>query len=217
MIQAAIFDMDGTLLDSNPYWDKAPAAWLTKLGKRAKPDLAKTIFTMTLPEATDYLIGEYGLRQSPGEIIRGINDAMESFYLHDVPLKAGIQNLIRALNDRGIPCAIASVTDRYLVEKALSRFGLLSSFAAIVTTDDVGVGKNQPDIYLRAADLLGSPPEKTLVFEDAPHAIATAKRGNFRTVGIYDEASADRQDALRADCDFYLRDYSDFSAILAAL
>ena len=217
MIRGAIFDLDGTLLDSNPYWAKAPAAWLAAVGKRAAPDLGRRLFTMTLPEGADYLIAEYGLTQSPREVMDGINAAMARFYREEIPLKPGVPALLRALNARAIPCAIASVTDAALVEAALTRFGLRSHFAAIVTTEDVGVGKQSPDVYLRAAELIGTVPAETLVFEDAPHALSTAHRAGFRCVGVFDADSADQQAALRSRSEFYLPDFSDCSGILAAL
>ena len=217
MIRGAIFDLDGTLLDSNGFWERAPEAWLAALGKRAKPGLGRAIFSMTLPEAADYLIAEYGLAQTPEEIAAGVNAAMERFYRQDVPLKPGVPALLRALGERGVPCAVASVTDKALVETALARFDLLPCFAAIVTTEEAGAGKRSPDVYLLAAERLGAKPGETLVFEDALHALSTAKNAGFRTVGVFDTASADMQAEIRAVSEFYLPDFSDCACVLAAL
>ena len=204
MIRGAIFDLDGTLLDSNGFWERAPEAWLAALGKRAKPGLGRAI-------------AEYGLAQTPEEIAAGVNAAMERFYRQDVPLKPGVPALLRALGERGVPCAVASVTDKALVETALARFDLLSCFAAIVTTEEAGAGKHAPDVYLRAAERLGAKPAETLVFEDALHALSTAKNAGFRTVGVFDAASADMQAEIRAVSEFYLPDFSDCARVLAAL
>ena len=217
MIRGAIFDLDGTLLDSNIYWDRAPAVYLASLGREAKPALAKDIFPMTLPEAAEYMAREYGLSQSAQEIADGVNAAMERFYREETPLKPGIPALLSALRVRGIPLMVASVTDKSLVETALRRHGVLELFEGVITTEEVGVGKQEPDVYLRAAERLGSIPAETLVFEDALHAIRTANRARFRTVGICDVDSADLQEEIKAACEFYLQDYSDCSAILAAI
>lgn len=217
MIRGAIFDLDGTLLDSNPYWNKAPGAYLETLGREARPGLAKTLFTMTLTEAADYMSREYALTVSPEEIMAGVNAAMEGFYLRDVPLRAGVPALLRGLEERGIPCAVASVTDKPLVETALRRFGLLDCFSAVVTAAEVGVGKQEPDVYLQAAERIGAAPTETLVFEDALHALRTAKRAGFCTVGVRDDASQDQQEEIRAVSALYLEDFSDLSGLWAAV
>lgn len=217
MITGAIFDLDGTLLDSSGFWDLAPAAYLRTQGKEPRPGLAQAVFPMTVPEAAAYMIREYGLDRTPDEITSGVNAAMERFYLHDIPLKDGAAEAVRALAERHVPLAIASVTDKSLVEAVLRRFGLAGAFAWIVTTGEVGAGKSEPDVYLRAAERIGSTPENTLVFEDALHALRTANRAGFRTVGIYDTASEGLQEQIRAESAFYLRSFAEIGSVLRQL
>ena len=217
MIRAAIFDLDGTLLDSNPYWDKAPEAYLASVGVTAEPGIEKTIFAMTLPEAVEYLRRTYGLSQTGQEITDGVNAMMERFYLREVPVKEGIPALLDALNDRGMAMMVASVTDRSLVETVLRRHGLLERFAGVITTDEVGKGKQEPDIYLQAAERLGCAPGEVLVFEDALHALRTAKKAGFPVVGVFDETSREVWEEIRAVSDWNLPDFSNLDGLLAAM
>ena len=217
MITGAIFDLDGTLLDSNGFWNLAPGAYLRTQGKEARPGLAKTVFTMTVPEAAEYLIREYGLNRTRDEIVAGIDAAMERFYLTEIPMKAGAAEGIRRLAAMGVPMAVASATDGALVKAALRRFGLTEHFACVVSTGDVGVGKNEPDVYLKAAEMIGSAPENTLVFEDALYALKTANRAGFQTVGVYDATSGEEQEEIRRESRFYLSSLSEIGALLGQM
>ncbi len=217
MIRGAIFDLDGTLLDSNPYWGKAPGAYLASLGKQAAPDLGDIVFSMTVPEATAYMKREYSLAETPEEIAAGINTMMERFYRFEIPIKDEVPALLRMLRDRGIPCVIASVTPRRLVEAALQRYDLLSYFKAVITTADVGIGKHAPDVYFRAADCLGSRAEETLVFEDAKHALKTAKNAGFITIGVRDAAMEGQEEEVLSFSDIYMTDFSERNKLLSIL
>lgn len=214
MITGVIFDLDGTLVDSNSYWDRAPDVYLREMGKDPRPGIGQAIFAMTVAEAADYLRREYGIDQTPEEISLGVNTAMKRFYLHDIPLKEGVKEAVLKLAEMRIPMAVASVTDRELVTAILRRFGLLDFISAVVTTDDAGTGKQEPDVYLLAAERIGSKPENTLVFEDALHALRTAKKAGFRTVGVYDDASAGQQEEIRRTGDRYIRSFREIGDVL---
>ncbi len=217
MIRGAVFDLDGTLVDSNPYWAQAPVAYLSSLGKQAAAGLAETIFPMTMQEASEYMIREYGLTLTPEEFAEGIDATLDHYYRFEIPVKDGVPALLNALRIRGIPCAIATVTPRHLVEAVLKRHDLLSFFSGIITTEDVGIGKQSPDVYLRAADCLGSKVAETLVFEDAVHALKTAKRAGFPTVGVGDAAMMGREAEVQSLSDCYLADFSDLEGLFRFL
>jgi len=217
MIQGAIFDMDGTLLDTMPLWDRAGALYLSGLGVEAEEDLGKRLFPMTTAEAAAYLQSTYRLPLSIPAIAEGIHRTVEGFYLHDAPLKPGVSAFLHRLHALGIPMAVATVTERDCTAAALKRTGVLPLFKAVFTADEVGRGKDQPDIYLKAAEALGSAPARTLVFEDALHALCTARAAGFCTVGVYDDASRDEQTALRRAGAYYLTSFTEVSSLASEL
>ena len=106
------------------------------------------------------------------------------------------------------------MTGRCGLQLHVRRFGLLDRFQAIVTIADVGVGKQAPDVYLEAARRLGSSPGETLVFEDALHALQTAKKAGFITVGVYDDASKDKQEEISGTADYYLKSLRNIGEVL---
>ncbi len=215
MIRGAIFDLDGTLLDSMPMWNHAGEVYLAGLGVRAKPGLAKVMFPMTIQQSAVYLRREYALPLTEEEIIAGVNRTIEGFYRYQAPFKKGVPEFLNGLKSAGIVMAVATVTDRPYVEAALHHLNARPYFRAVLTATEVGAGKDRPDIYLKTAAVLGTATGETLVFEDALHAARTAKAAGFQTVGVYDASSKDRQVALREECDYYLTDFHDFPSFAA--
>ena len=210
MIRGVIFDVDGVLLNSMPVWENLGEIYLERLGIEAEKGLGETLFAMSLEEGADYLIENYGLKQTPGEIIAGLNREVQDFYGRKVPLKEGVRGYLQEFRDRKIPMAIATSGDRANAEAALKRLKVLSYFRAVFTCSEIGSSKSQPDIYYAAALQLDTDPSDTWVFEDALHAIRTAKKAGFRTVGVYDRASSRDLAQIRDTADIYLPEFKSF-------
>ena len=210
MIRGVIFDVDGVLLNSMPVWENLGEIYLERLGIEAEKGLGETLFAMSLEEGADYLIENYGLKQTPGEIIAGLNREVQDFYGRKVPLKEGVRGYLQEFRDRKIPMAIATSGDRANAETALKRLKVLSYFRAVFTCTEIGSSKSQPDIYYAAALQLDADPSDTWVFEDALHAIRTAKKAGFRTAGVYDRASGRDLAQIRDTADIYLPEFKSF-------
>lgn len=215
MIRGAIFDMDGTLLDTMPFWNDVGEVYLKGLNVQAEPQLGTKLFCMTMGQAAEYLKHTYSLRLTPEEIIEGINGTIREFYQKRAALKANVPEFLKQLSKRNIKLVLATVTERKLAEAALSRCRILNYFDFVMTDAEAGAGKDRPDIYFKAAEKLGTAPMETLVFEDALYAAKTAKAAGFCTVGVYDEASRDAQPKLRGICDYYIRNFRDFDSFEA--
>lgn len=211
MIQGAIFDVDGTLLDSMSVWANIGADYLRFLGYEPRENLNETFKSMSLYQAACYYQSEHGVTLSTEEIIAGVNDRIGQFYRERAGLKPGVAGFLRQLREKGVKMCIATATDRPLVEAALERCGVLAYFSDIFTCFSVGHGKDEPVIYRTALEHLQTARAKTIVFEDALYAARTARRDNFVTAAVYD-AYEKHQAELRAAADLYITDFTDWKS-----
>lgn len=200
----AIFDMDGTLLDSMPMWDNVGQNYLHSLGVEPREDLREILRPLSLYQAAEYMREAYGLTLTSKQIMAGINRRIEQRYFTELPLKPGVKKLLEGLRQRGVSMCIATATDRYLVEAALRRVGVLDYFDFVLTCGEVGFGKDRPDIYKAALRRLGTDKSTTYVFEDALYAIETAKQADFPVVGVYDKSASGAIERIRSSCDCFV-------------
>ena len=209
MLKGAIFDLDGTILDSMFVWDTIGEDYLRSLGKEPKENLKETFKTFTLEQAAHYYIENYEVTLSVDEIIDGVNKMVEQYYAETVKLKPGIEVFLEKLKAKGIKMCIATVTDKHLVEAALGRLGIRNCFSEIFTCASVGHSKEEPHICREAQKHLETAKSETAVFEDALYALETAKADGFITVGVFD-IYEENQEKLKKTADIYIENYSDF-------
>ena len=214
-IKAAVFDLDGTLLDSTAAWEGLGERYLAGRGITPEPGLDEKLRCMTLPDGSAYLKSAYSLPEPPDKILRDILRGIEEFYLAECPLKPGAQELLGLLSRRGVGISAATAGDERLAHAALERLGVLGYFSALLTCEGYG-GKDKPDIFLNAAAAAGGIPENTAVFEDSLHALLTAKQAGFLAVGVYDPGEP-QQEKLKASADYYFRSMSDCSGLFLAI
>ena len=187
--KGAIFDVDGTLLDSMPVWHNIGEIYLESLGITCEKGLGDKIYAMSLEQGASYLRKEYHLEKSESEIIHEVLKIVDDFYRLEAPLKPGVRRVLDWFRNHGIPMAVATSGNRALALAALERTGAAEYFQTVLTCSEIGVGKDEPEIYLQASQALGCKPEETLVFEDAFHAACTACEAGFPVIGVYDESN----------------------------
>lgn len=203
MIKGIIFDLDGTLLDSMGIWDTLGEDYLLSLGIQPQAGLRERLRDLSLKQAAVYFRNQYHVELSVGEILRGIHSMIENFYIKEVQLKDGIKELLDLCLKNNIQMIIATATDKDLVIEALERLNIKDYFINILTCQEIGHGKDEPDIYLKALEELKCFREEVLVFEDAIYAIKTAKKAGFQVVGVYDQSESN-QDMVKELSDYYI-------------
>ncbi len=210
-IKGVIFDLDGTLLDSMWYWDRFGEEFLAERGKTPRPDFRDKYYVYSTDATAEMIIEDYGLSETPEEIIQGMMDTAARFYRDRVEPKPHAMELMERFKRAGVKMAVATATEHVLVDIAVKRFGLDRYVCGIVNCTDVGASKTEPDIYYKALGFIGTEIEETAVFEDAMIAARTAKDAGFYTVGVYDGTAAQNERTMRSFCDEYVYDFSELS------
>lgn len=211
-VEGIIFDLDGVILDSMPYWETLGEDYLKTLGIKSQGNLNAILADMSLTESALYLQNKYNIKKSIKDIIYDINKLIEDNYLYEIKLKKGIKVFLQMASNKNIKMCIATASNKYLAYKALLRCGINHYFSEIFTCEDVGHGKIKPNIYQTAHEHLGTNMENTLVFEDAIYALETAKNAGFITVGVQDNSETD-QKKVEEISNFYLEDFENMEAI----
>lgn len=208
MIQGAIFDMDGTLLDSVHVWMSAVRSYAEQLGVEIDFKAMRRGPGTGLGQAARYLRETCGRDISEDELVAQVNAGVESFYFHEAGLKDGVPLLLEELAKRQVKMCVATATDRYLAEAALARCGILSYFSAVFTGDEVGAGKDSPALYLAAWQHLGTDQARTVVVEDGPKPLQTAREAGFPTVGVASKPGRYAGD-IREVADCFVESFGD--------
>jgi beta-phosphoglucomutase-like phosphatase (HAD superfamily) len=208
-IKGAIFDMDGTVIDSMKIWISLGERFLQAVNITPPADLDEQIRNLTLHETAEFLVNELKIPYSVGELERQIVGFITDAYFNYIPEKPGIRLLLEYLRENNVRMCVATNTDSPLARPALERLDLMKYFEFIITCSDVKSGKDKPVIFNEALIRLGTDLPETTVFEDALYAVKTAKSAGFRVIGVYDDTAANDTDEIKSICDAYIRDYTD--------
>lgn len=212
----AIFDMDGTLLDSMPVWDQLSQRLLQPYGIHVQAADYAAIEGKSQLQGAEYFLRTYPqLPLDPSDFVRRMDELLTARYAAIAKPRDGILELLEGLQARGIPMAVATLTAHRHTEKALRDRDMLRYFSFVLTMEDVGASKHVPTIYWRTAQQLGVASADCLVFEDTPYAGVTAKRGGFQVCGVAEPTYAAEVASLRAVSDFFVeRSFTELRGVL---
>lgn len=190
-IKGAIFDMDGTLVNSLFFWDilweRIGEDFLGGKSFRPTDEENKNMRTMTIYDSMRYLNSIYHITPNDATLAEYALDMLGKFYVTDVKLKNGVMDFLAYCKDKNIKMCIASASTIEHINLVLSNLHIDGYFDKIFSCEEFGNGKEAPDVYLASMEYLGTKKEETYVFEDSLTAMKTAKKIGMRTVAIYDK------------------------------
>ncbi len=215
--RAALFDLDGTLLDSMNVWKRVDEIFFAGRGMAVPEDYGRKVAGMSYRETAEFTVAEY----LPGETVQGLLDEWSRLSLREyaerVPLKPGAADYLRMLRRAGVRLAVTTALPPSMYEPCLKRLGVFALFDELCSTEHTGGrGKAGGEVYLLAARRLNVPPEDCAVFEDVLAGIAGAKRVGMRAYCVRDAHSEKDFPAMAALADGcvdtldQMRAYHDF-------
>ncbi len=208
-IEGAVFDLDGTLLDSSWVWEKVDEKFLGDRGFQVPDDYVDEISPLGAERAAVYTIERFGLNEDKDDIVREWIEMAKKEYATEVVCKPYAKEFLEELHKLNIKMAVATSSDRELFMKTLEREGILKYFQKIVTVDEVERGKGYPDIYEEAARRIKVNPHKCLVFEDILAGVTGASLGEFNVVAVFDEKSKHNWEKIKSISKYSINDYKE--------
>ena len=210
-LKAAIFDMDGTLIDSMWIWHQVDVDFMGRYGLQAPENFLLDIEGMSFMETACYYMEKFPQlpHDTPEEIRDEWMDMAVDKYRHEVTLKPGAMEFLDALRERGIPMGIATSNLRELADMVLEILGVRDYFSSLRTSGEVNAGKPDPAVFLKVAEDLGVSPCDCLVFEDVPKGLEGGRNAGMRVCAVKDAFSDFLWEEKKAMADLYLTDYRE--------
>ena len=207
---AAIFDMDGTLLDTMRYWRYTSLEYLLAHQLPVRPeDLARMEWTSSRALVKEIAEREGFDMGSWQTMVGELEEFMNRHYLHDAKRRENVPELLEKLRGMGKPMCVATGAPRQYARNGLSRLGILKYFEFVTDCYEFGMNKSQPEYFEEVARRLGTKSERCVVFEDALYAMKSAKTAGCRVVAIEDSTARLQRDEIRAIADRYIQNYSE--------
>lgn len=207
--KGVIFDMDGTILDSISVWDKIDVDFLSARGVEVPEDYARTVSTMTGEECAKYTIARFNLSDTVETLTSEWDERALFEYSHNLKLKKGAREYIKSLKERGVKIALATSSSKTLYTAAMKNTGVYDYFDAFISTDETGISKRDPHVYIYAAQMLGLDITDCIIFEDVPTAVKTAKSTGAAVVCVWDERWDAFKDEMKIIADRYIKSFEE--------
>lgn len=210
-IKAVIFDLDGTLVDSNGLWQEIDNVFMGSKNIDIPEDLPNLIDGMSYSQVADFFHDYFKLEETPEELMNIWSDMAYLEYKTKIKTKPGAKDFIKYLYKNNIKMAIASSNSRKMIEAALINNEIIEYIDCIITSDELKTGKDSPKIYLETAKQLNVEPKNCLVFEDIVPGLEACNTLGMKTCAIYDEHyySDEYEENKKFVSDYYIKDFTE--------
>lgn len=202
-----IFDCDGTLLDTLAAWERAEAPLFAQTGPLSQ-EQEDEIHSVPIERAAE-LFHELGAGDGAAEVLAHLDGFLLGYYRNVAAPMPGACECVRAIHARGIPCVVLSSSPRRYLEAGLRRVGILDCFRELISTDELGVSKQEDAIYGHAETVLGVERSEIWAVDDAPYALAAMSAFGLHTVGVAAGCSGERRRRLSASAEMVVETLCD--------
>ena len=210
MKKGAIFDLDGTLVNSMKVWENADYILAERYGFKPDEEYWNRVTSCSFMQGAEYITERFKLRKTAEEIAQELYEIVLNDYKNTIKLKDGAKELLTRMKNYGLKLAIATSNTEEMTFAVLKSNGVFDLFTAFAYCDDVGKNKSYPDVYYKAASDMGLLTEECYIFEDVPNAVDGAKKSGAEVIGVYDEYSAAKEQEIRAKSDRYIMSLKEF-------
>ncbi len=209
-----IFDFDGTLVDSMPVWSQKMLNILNSQNIDYPEDIIKTIATLGDKGTARYFKEVFGIKLSEEEMFIQMDEYAMPKYCNEIPLKDGVFDYINMLKRNNCSINVLTASPHKMLDPCLKRLGIYSLFDNIWSTDDFGLTKIDPNIYLKSVEKLGVSIKDAAFFDDNIGALKTAAKTGLFTIGVYDPTAEDFTDEIKSICNIYIKSFNDLNSCL---
>jgi len=211
--RAVIFDLDGVLADSEPWWNEIDAKLLAEHGVTYRGEYHRNVLGVSYRLAVEFYKKTFGLSVPTEEMMRRRGEIATEFFANHIDLFPSVKPTLEELRQMNLRLAVATSSVSASARPFLDRHKLTSFFEVIVTGEEVDRGKPYPDIYLRAAEKLSVATDASLVIEDSLSGIAAAKAANMQVAAIPDTRFVD-PGQYEKTADYLLKDLQEVPALI---
>lgn len=181
--KAVLWDMDGTLIDSEPHWLKSERQLAERLGGSWSKEDGLEMVGLSLTESTKLFAEKLGVDVPHDELLTELTDSVSKSLEQEIIWRPGARKLLQTLRRRGVKTALVTMSLRHMAQQVVDAIPF-KAFDIIVAGDDVVYGKPHPEPYLKAASLLGVEPGECVAFEDSISGLLSAESAGTKAVGI---------------------------------